>query len=502
MSGIDVDKMSAIDIITLLNSGRYIPLHTKNQLQERLEIQRKTKIVSGIDEFFAMLGTGEKNNITKAVQPTKISEEFPEIKSEVPKSNKNKVLDFGCITNIKDEPNEEIESLIIDNKLLISFDDVLKMYNDAIIYRIKLQYLMLSRKIRIIESIKIIDQTKGEYLMEKFNHCDLCKNQFIMEKCIKFFIDMRNLINYLEYLIESLKLILNGNESINIKDVPYLENLFSDLFIKHSETFILLLAKISKESDSIKKIKSFNNSLINKRIEKCRNFITYIENITNNILNDFDPNISCEYFVTLKKCDHTNIILNGLNSNIYLDCRDEISLLCKHKNISDKTLMSINECELKDLFNKQKIFHSDHYLCIWNKIFREGKIYIHFDIKEKCVEQVSLKIIDLPPNTRIFSSIIKNPNVETNDEEIIFPITDDNYWLHKRNHLHNITEQEYNNLNPILKKYYNYHDTNKNIFTVDYLFNELKIQDKNKLLINNNMNNSFKNLAKNTSIII
>ncbi len=77
------------------------------------------------------------------------------------------------------------------------------------------------------------------------------------------------------------------------------------------------------------------------------------------------------------------------------------------------------------------------------------------------------------------------------------------YWLNKEsnNSLYQLDDDVYEELDEDIKDKYSHGDTNKNIFTIECLFNDLSNNIEDSALILPNMMQSFKKLAYSTSRI-
>jgi len=126
----------------------------------------------------------------------------------------------------------------------------------------------------------------------------------------------------------------------------------------------------------------------------------------------------------------------------------------------------------------------------------------YFIDEEIPCRKVNLQITGLPENTLVLSSMIHNHDLD-NQQFVVPPVPRHNVnnWLNQKmqNALYKLTPTEYSTLHSELRKNVSYDDTQKNIFNIDYLFNELLEHDPTNTIIKPEMINSFRKLALITS---
>lgn len=516
--------MDPVEIAKLLNSNEYISPSRRKELEEKLEYHKKTNRFSPLDEFFSTIapgGTKKDKPKDQTVHPLPMVSQnetnFPELGNS---GNKNKVLDYSALIKQQSSTtNSTIKPLFVSNKMEISYNDIKKMYDDYGIYRIQMQYVLLNRKIHIIDTISLVNIEKGEKFKKYFDYGYLIQTENKMKICLEIFIATEKILSFAESLQKFLKeYAQRGNSfiksaektlkelNITMHDLMYVNDLFRDIFSQYQspiKNYFIFVEKLLNQIRSGINI----NSNINADIKKNTTMIDEIKKNNKKIIEDFDPHINCDYCISFGSYNESNITPIGLANSVYIPC-DEISFYIQNKHLNDHILRTITEKELESLFTKnKKMKNFKYFISIWIKHPSCKKIYIKFNIDEEIpCSKINPKIIGLPPKSLVLSSIIHNEN--SNDllenTQIIIPHikTSKNNWLMSKikNQLYRITENEYQNIDIGLQNAYSYENTDTNAFVVDYLFNELLLNDETNTIIKPEMAKSFRNFAKNNSI--
>lgn len=432
-------RMSSAEIVIYLNSGCYIPIATRQMLENKIKTDRK---FTPLDEFFALIAP------SKPSKSSKPAEAFPELqKSNTPPISDTFQLDY---TSVK----SEIKPIRPTDNIIISYKHVQKMQQDCAIYRIRLQYLVLSKKINLLNNLASINPTRGKKFKEHFNYSNMIKELYLLKNCIGIHTELRAL--------ESKKL--------SEEKCTYLKNLLDG---------------------GLKKYRCF---LIPDQVINCDKMMMRVTDFC-------DPNIECDYHITLnlKNPEENPIVMRGLSTSIYLSCDDEINLLTKngtgkmnHPNI----LRYITLKELERYFEKKKVRNDGNIFYLYSQ---NSPIYIHY------YQNIFVKIVDLPVGMSILSSM---SSIVPDQNTLVKPIVpmpsarfDNNTeWFNTRHKLYRLTEQEYEELDPEWKQYYTLDDTGRNSFKVNYLFYEL-LKNDSMQLVESSMLDSFKRLALDTSTI-
>lgn len=513
-------NMTQQEIITYLNSGNYIPESTKKMLQEKLKVESNNYYNNKYSVLDNPLFTETYPTQKKLHSFDKINnEEFPSLINQN-HNNKNSNIDFIKIVEQKNIAKDEINSLFDDDKLILSFNDFKSLYDYCAIYRIRLQYLILNKKIQILTSIENIDANKGKLFKLKFKFNNMVLQESKLKNCLMIYMELEKIksINMFqsENKLETKIYELIGNDS---KYLPLLDEIMANINI------------LDEKNKSI--------------------FYDNVTNLMNKIVNDNDPHIDCDYSITLiekneaKMFSNKNIInfanysfvLNGLSDFVYCSCDQPIDLSTKNKIFDPVTLGYITEKWLMAFFNKKKNKSYDpislqhfcdewmtfylakkeknignHFVKLYSPIFNQHSMNIYYFLNETIPKpKISVKIIDLPSNASKITSMLFNHKLKKNNNRLIIitPKNNKTKWLNCRtkNDLYKQTQDEYNfferkyeYVKPIQKKNYSYEDSDKNIFVVDHLFNELLKNDVHDI-VKPEMLESFRKLAKQNSNI-
>ncbi|XWV26505.1 hypothetical protein QJ857_gp0564 [Tupanvirus soda lake] len=524
--------MSSAEIISFLNSGQYISSSLKKQLQEQLDNDRKSNRFSALDEFFAVVGSGAKDNINKknTKKETKV-EQFPSLKSvssnDTISSTKNQPsINYGVIINPDSSDavskQKNVKPLFVDDKMILCYDDIQNMYNDYAIYRIRLQFLSLNRKIDTLNLLEKIDSDKGKKFKSRFYFDRLVSQEKPLRKCIEICIAL----NYLQTLFKDIgfgavlnncKTLTNlGKTNFNHKDIDKLCDEAIILLRDCNDMPLIFDGDYSKYRNDIKKyldysintldkITSFNNKTIQKVFKETDEIYCNIGNLIDQIIKDNDPHIDCDYCVNIGSSESNPISLEGISTWTFISCDDEINTSVCEKLLDKDTLSYITEDQLESYFNKRKKYDDADFIRIYTKNHKQYCISIFYYLQETIPKpKVTVKIENLPEGSSIFTSMLRNYDLE---DEIDIPILipqamNPKLWLKRRikNELYKLSKEEYEKLDPSWKKAYTYNDACKNGFVVDYVFNELLNQDNN-VFIRPEMLNSFRSLALSTSNI-
>lgn len=325
----------------------------------------------------------------------------------------------------------EIIPLFDGKQLILDYHHITRAYDNFAIYRIRMKYLLINQQLHILDSIFLLDTEKGAIFKKFFDYDNLLKNSNILKQCI---------------------IICNELQYSNQAD---LKHIFTPPFEKYA---------------------SFAPSA----------------SLAEKIITDYDPHMACQYYIMLKSSITSNISEVGLSTSLYLSCDDTIGLSTRNIDLDDEVLLSLTTEALSKIFNCEPTEAPNMPYFINLIVPYKNTLYLKYDIEDEIPSgTLSLKIKNLPPNSKIISSIINNPD---NYQPDVILIDRQNSILDK-NSSYRISEDEYEFLDEELKESYSYEETAKNIFVVDYLFNELLKDD----IIQPEMLDSFRDLAEQTS---
>lgn len=415
------------------------------------------------------------------------------------------VLDFKTIGKAENQILNE-NQIFTGNIFFFSYQNILKLYNQFAIYRIKLQYMVLNRKIHLLDSLNFCN--KNALTFKKFlNYDKIIEDEIRLKKCIYFCMLLQNIPRYFEYL-NCYFLINESEKSLEFKRLATecYQNL--TLLTKCIEpNLVFYLNCLKKVLDFIQQL---NNNIDNKaELQKIffgtKKYLEIFNFVLDKVIQDHDPHIDCEYycFAYIDQNGFIKLVAEGLSSTMCFWCENQIDLLTKNKYIDNDILEQMTLEDVQNIFNKKKKYKNYNFIKINSaKDYKKININYYFNQNFNTIFiDPEIKIKDLPENYTFFASVIKNYNCcnFTDTSYLNTPIIQN--WLKNKtnNYLHKITEKEYEELNTILKNKYNYEDTSQNIFTLDYLF--LKMLDIDTFnLIRKDMINQFYSFAQKSSV--
>ncbi|MEM0354182.1 MAG: hypothetical protein QXW79_01235 [Thermoplasmata archaeon] len=492
----DPSNLEIEEIRNILSSGKYITENVKRKLQKRLE---------QYSDISSNFGLSFRVNQTKNPKGNKsYDEEFPPLGSSNINMDERTKIKYADLLSRKDH---SISTLFSGNKMLLAWSDIVRMYEYYAIYRIWMKYLLLNRKINILDSIYKIDQKKGERFMLHFRYNKLKSKYLAMKYCIMIYLITKNVQLSLDLLG---KFVLNylSTKNDDASNGPKISKLKEHLaFIEENLSFI--------QDNSLEEIVGFIEKIYHvmirredlpddrenlaKRIEMMT---THVEEMLKKIVDDNDTYLSCSYNVCLKNSDVVKIVPIGLTTSIYLDCREEISLDVPLQNLDTSVLEKMELVELETFFNRRMMDKYLHFIYLWTNHPKIGNVYINYYVSEQIPSgDVEIQITDLPLGSKIFASMLCGPKDLHYIPTFVLPNPISRLYKRTNNPLYTITPEDYKLLNPILKEKYQYEDTSRYIFLVDYIFSELLRYDESSMIIKPNMLDSFRILATLTSEI-
>lgn len=414
------------------------------------------------------------NKVRRLLQQHETESQLEPIKPEV-----TPPVQWPTVSEVKVEPvtwcrvkSQPIKTNpVIDNSdhITLSYHDIQKMYDYYGIYRIRLHYILLNRKLHTLSASLL---TTTHISLKEYHYDELVAEEAELQTCLRIYIVFTTLLECMTLLMKTGK---NATRELQttINSISNAEHLFVDKFATYADAFRQYMAHLK-------------SSVARKTVQ----YTTQINKLINDLIKRFDPTIDCEYFVILKVVDgHASIIPSGLSSaDFYLDCQDVIDLSTFNELHNDDELDNLNE-----LLNRHENFELDHFITISHA----GRLlHINYSLEENIEpnERRTLKIVDLPVHATSCTSIITNPTYSGEPPPSI-NITDNWFDYRHDNPLYCITYADYNTL----KTTYDYEDTDKNIFVVDYLFSQLLEHDTTNIIIKYHMLASFRRLAATTS---
>jgi len=368
-----------------------------------------------------------------------ISRDFPDlVKSTHVLQNK---LNYNNIINADIENNtDDITELIYtDNLIKLDYNEIIKIYNDAGIYRLIIWYRYLDMKIFILESLKLTNIN----IFDNFR--TYYEQLIILSKQVKHCLDIDNQLHYIYNILQT-------EQTINYNKL--------------------------REHNLTQEINDLLNT-IESNDKQPDQYIDIILSMIENNIKQNDPLIKCKYHVILKnptKRDPSKITLVGVCHYYYHHISDTDYNETKRIYTDDDTLTCMNFDRLNDIFNNRESIESDGFIHI-------GPIQLYCDTPVvPCNDRYKITVYNLPIKTHILSSISGKRRVGLNT---IFNTSHIPYdiWINKKTK--NLFHDQYNDL--IM-----YSVTNN--YLIDMLFDKLSDIDIS-LQINSNMRDSFKKLC-------
>nr|URM62306.1 hypothetical protein [Mimivirus sp.] len=425
------------------------------------------------------------------------------------------MLNYGDAIK-KVETNEPIYSRIklVDGKLVVSYHDLTQIYQLFTIYRIRMQYLILNRKIHVLNSMHFINPIKANKFKQIFAYDEMCKQEQNMKNCINMCMDLNQLLECYKLCIEFLILVRRTSKytdeyknSLNkfmskyhkIQDLGiYFNDQSENIYINYQDTIIKLVDQMKYVYEKYTLIDQQEALILSSKIS-----VMYFEvdKLMNDILSNNDVNIDCEYYIIITDDINNPIKPYAIRNFTYIYCNDDITLSTMNINIDDSRLNSMTIQDYDNIFNQIDRNNDDDFIRIYkNDNGSFGCINFNFDLQYPVSgSNIKIEISDLPINTFVSTSIIHNEFIES-DNVGVSPTCSRKYnWInHTAYDEHDkMTLSEYESLNNIIKFNKNQFDTDTIPFVMEYIFENLVGSGHD--IINQNMYNSFVSLAQQTS---
>ncbi|AUV58333.1 hypothetical protein [Bandra megavirus] len=534
----NIMDMSESDIKKyLLNKN--ISKQIRKQMENRLAIigrnnlydilNNVSEVESNEEEKFVSKKTNRKAKrvlIEKIIEQSKQKEQLEkklndnntsdsEIASDTGTTVVPMVLNYGDAIK-KVEINEPIYSRIklVDGKLVVSYHDLTQIYQLFTIYRIKMQYLILNRKIHVLNSMHFINPIKANKFKQIFAYDEMCKQEQNMKNCINICMDLNQLLECYKLCIEFLILVRRTSKytdeyknSLNkfiskyhkIQDLGiYFNDQSENMYINYQDTIIKLVDQMKYVYEKYTLINQQEALILSSKIS-----VMYFEvdKLMNDILSNNDVNIDCEYYIIITDDINNPIKPYAIRNFTYIYCNDDVTLSTMNINIDDSRLNSMTVQDYENIFNQIDRNNDDDFIRIYkNDNGSFGCINFNFDLQYPISgSNIKIEISDLPINTFVSTSIIHNEFIEL-DNVGVSPTYSRKYnWInHTAYDEHDkMTLSEYESLNNIIKFNKSQFDTDTIPFVMEYLFENLVGSGHD--IINQNMYDSFVSLAQQTS---
>ncbi|ANB50507.1 hypothetical protein [Powai lake megavirus] len=530
--------MSESDIKKYL-TNKNISKQTRKQMENRLAVIGRNNLYDILNNVSEVDSNEEQNFVSKKTnRKTKrfLREKKTEQSIQVQQSEKNENNDTVCnsetTTNInaseipvvlnygdaikKVEVNEPIFSRInlVDGKLVVSYHDLTQIYQLFAIYRIKMQYLILNRKIHVLNSMHIINPIKANKFKQILAYDEMCKQEQNMKNCIDICMDLNQLLECYKLCIDFLILARRTSKhtdeyknSLNIFISKYhkiqdLEIYFFDesenIYANYRDTIIKLVDQMKYVYEKYTIINQQEALILSSKIS-----VMYFEvdKLMSEILSNNDVNIDCEYYIIITDDINNPIKPYAIRNFTYIYCHDDITLSTMNINLDDLRLNNMTIQDFDNMFNQIDRNNEDDFIRIYKN--NNGSfecINFNFDLQYPISgPNIKIEISDLPINVFVSTSIIHNEFIESNNIGVSPTFSRKYNWInHTAYDEHDkMTLSDYEYLSNIIKCNKTQFDTDTIPFVMEYVFENLIGSGHN--IINQNMYDSFVSLAQQTS---
>ena len=526
------NNLTVEEINKILSNNQFlIPSH-KKKLLDRLEYLRNNSDPiqiksSSVEKYSGNIFSRPTNlhiNSTPASTSKIINmDEFPIMNSvyDTYQESDKKNIDHIHFKKIIDKSN--LETLFVDNEMILDYTEVEKMYKKCAIDRIHITYLELDMKLNIMKKLEMSDDRLNSKLM-------------VLKFCLRSYLRINDIINMLKSAIittekykkaKLMKSVLFNLNKMTLIDTTPLEGTPQESTDRSpGGTDIKFKTIIIPNILAVKKcVNDFmTGTTCISNMNYLQNIIDDLISIQNYIATEFDTKHECDYHISLSPDTGRTITLNGISSyafhkhgdihmKSYIIYPEHIAIFKKKHKIN--SFMSSNDKFIEGI-QKYSTDSSNYVLIIPNSDddCSMQKFHIYFTIRGVIpFNKGSVKIINQSSDAFILTSDINKP-LETDadaDAEskptVIIPPSQKlqlyQNWLRQRSRsepsLFRPEKSEYDNLSENLLKDYAYEDTDKNMFYVDYVFDQLQ-QSDNTNIVRPDMLDSFRELAYNTSV--
>ncbi|AQN68215.1 hypothetical protein [Saudi moumouvirus] len=515
----NIMDMSESDIKKYL-SIKNIPKNMKKQLENRLSIITQKNLYNVLENMedntqnIVVYDSRKKrkNRKTRGESIETLQKKSEDKRKEILEENICSVLNYSHV--VKTNENEvqvPVKNNFIDGKLIIPYHEFTNMYKYFGIYRIKMQHIILNRKIHILNSMQFINYKKGLDFKNKLGYDKICIQENNCKKCIEVCMDLEQLLDCYKSCIDLLtsgrKMQRNTNDFMEI--LKNVQNkycnlmgiifLFNDELLKYRSVVTRYINHLKNILDNIQNI---NHQEILLLSSKTSIMFFEIEKLIDEIIDYYDVEIDCEYYVIISDKIENPITPVAIKNIDYINCNDAINLNTNNINFDDYQLNNMTIEDFNQLFNKFERDNDEDFIRIYQKTGNDLKcLNINFYLEHEINSpKIQIEISELPKNAYTFTSIIHNYDSGNKYELPILPQNVNNYrWLENDNTENYLSIEEYESLDNYWKELFNYEQLNNNKYILNHIFNCLSDMDNN--LVYDEMFESFVDLSKNTSYL-
>jgi hypothetical protein len=521
----DINNMSVTEINRILKSKVYLPTDYKKKLMDKLSKLGTSETENNFFEqsfiknnspVMTNLNSSQKINKNDFPEIGQLSKELSHVLNYKPEqfhnSDKEK-LHPTKNTLYSDVTNNDESSLskfyLQGNQLVINFNDILDIYENCNIYLTKLHHMELNNKIHVLNSLRIAKNDRWKIIHNYFGYDFLLEKEEQVKKYLDF---CASLVILFEYFT---KITNNNINEENYKNFVNLMDMYNDIINKFGNDDMLWNNKFSHFKNIFNSIhmnfwndKNSHNTVtreLETLVKQFCNSTTYIGvqyfNTNNNVYN-----------VAMTVIDG-NIVLvpyGVSNSLSFISFDDVFDISVSNLCINDFDLQTINEYEIESIFRSVGNDPMNFIHVTVNDYQNKSiDVKLEYDIDIELVKDdknnpIDIEFINVPKTSHILISMIKD-DIKIDDNLKIPKINHPKClptWLKSRcdNYRYPLSNETYNKLDKKMMNTYSRQTTDTNLFFIDYLFNELTINDPACSVIDKSMQNSFRILAAETSI--
>ncbi|QGR53853.1 hypothetical protein [Moumouvirus maliensis] len=515
----NIMDMSESDIKRYL-ATKNIPKNMKKQLETRLSILTQKnlyQILENMDENTENVNMVDsrkkKKNRKSRVEDKQTPDKKSEIVCEEDSKNINPSINYSHVAKTTDAQIQvPIGNNFVDGKLIIPYTEITKMYKYFAIYRIKMQHIILNRKMHILDSMQFVNYNKGVEFKNKLNYDKLYEDEYNCKKCIEVCMDLEELLDCCKSCInlmatsrkiqnnsgDFLELLKNAqNKYFSVKDI---------IFSFGDENLIKYKLRVIKYLDHLKylldNIHNINHQDILLLSSKTSIMFFEIEKLVDEIIDFYDVDVDCEYYAIISDKIENPIKPVAIRNIEFINCCDNISLNTNNINLDDYQLNTITIDEFNNLFNRYERDNNEDFIRIYQKTCQGLKclninFYLEHEINSPTIQ---IEISNLPENAYTITSIIHNYDLDDKYESVILPQSVNKYrWLENNKTESYFSMEDYESLDDYWKKLFSYEQLHNNKYILGHLFNCLS--EMSNSIIDDDMFESFVNLSKNTSYL-
>lgn len=415
MSSKPIESMTLEECRAELSSGKFMVSSTKKKLTDRIAYLESIPATTNIS-----------TNRFYALNDNQNTEEYPELKLNKSSSlKKSTTIDYSKIISSSTEIKQK-STLLTEGKIHIDYSKLMAIYDSAAIYRIRMHYISLNKKISVINLLMLAGNKYVDYIINKYNFTELIFEEKRVYDTLLMYISLNKLLETFNecYNIVANKKIRDISEFVDAYYQSIMENYYNIYLGEYNNAVSITLYSMNKIVEQL--LFATDTEQFINRVKNC---IMDIERIIDQLIKENDPHIDCEYYVDIVDDVENPIKLTKLTESYQLDtnANNSISTTIEVLNYDNDQVRVWDLFFIEHIMNYQEILQRNHILTIYQGK-RNNMIphKLHFNIHNKLnlgdTEYVMV-IDNLPIGYKYLTSIYKNlPNITDADKYI--PIVD------------------------------------------------------------------------------